>query len=94
MNNLTFEKPRTDMFPCLNLAFKAIEIGGTMPTVLNGANEIAVARFLNREIKFTDIPMLIEKTMSAYTVKYKYSLDDVLKADAWAREYTNSIEVN
>ncbi len=92
-NDLTFERPRTDKFPCLSLAYRAIETGGTLPAVLNAANEIAVGRFIGREIGFTDIPLLIEKTMDAYTVKYNYSLDDVLKADEWAREYTKNIEV-
>lgn len=93
-NDLTFEKPRTDKFPCLELAYRAIRTGGTMPAVLNAANEIAVGRFINREIGFTDIPLLIEKAMNAYTVKYNYSLEDVLKADSWAREYTQNTEVN
>ncbi len=92
-SNLTFEKPKIDKFPCLGLAYRAIKTGGTMPTVLNGANEIAVGRFINREIGFTDIPKLIEMAMNAYTVKYNYTLDDVLEADAWAREYTKTLEV-
>lgn len=92
-NNLIFEKPRTDKFPCLGLAYRAIKTGGTMPAVLNGANEIAVARFINREISFTDIPKLIETAMNAYNVKYNYTLDDVLEADKWAREFTKSLEV-
>ena len=91
--NLTFEKPKIDKFPCLGLAYMAIKTGGTMPTVLNGANEIAVSRFINREIGFTDIPKLIEMAMNAYNVKYNYTLDDVLEADAWAREYTKTLEV-
>ena len=92
-NNLTFEKPKIDKFPCLSLAYKAIKTGGTMPTVLNAANEIAVARFINREISFIDIPKLIEMAMSAYTVKYNYTIKDVLEADKWAREYTKTLEV-
>lgn len=92
-NNLTFEKPKIDKFPCLSLAYKAIKTGGTMPAVLNAANEIAVARFINREIKFTDIPKLIEMAMEAYTVKYDYTIEDVLSADKWAREYTQTLEV-
>ena len=92
-NNLTFEKPKIDKFPCLSLAYRAIKIGGTMPTVLNAANEIAVARFINREISFTDIPKLIEMAMNAYTVKYNYTIEDVLEADKWAREYTKTLEV-
>ncbi len=92
-NNLTFEKPKIDKFPCLSLAYRAIKTGGTMPTVLNAANEIAVARFINREISFTDIPKLIEMAMNAYTVKYNYTIEDVLEADKWAREYTKTLEV-
>lgn len=92
-NNLTFEKPKIDKFPCLSLAYRAIKTGGTMPAVLNAANEIAVARFINREIKFTDIPKLIEMAMEAYTVKYDYTIEDVLSADKWAREYTQTLEV-
>lgn len=92
-NNLTFEKPKIDKFPCLSLAYRAIKTGGTMPSVLNAANEIAVARFINREISFTDIPKLIEMAMNAYTVKYNYTIEDVLEADKWAREYTKTLEV-
>ena len=91
--NLTFEKPKTDKFPCLGLAYRAIKTGGTMPTVLNAANEIAVGRFIEREIGFLDIPKLIEMAMNAYNVKYNYTLEDVLEADAWAREYTKTLEV-
>lgn len=90
-NTLTFEKPKIQLFPCLGLAYSAIKTGGTMPAVMNAANEIAVAKFINKDIGFTDIPKLIEKTMSAYNVKYNYSLDDVLEADKWAREYTNGL---
>lgn len=92
-NNLTFEKPKIDKFPCLALAYRAIKTGGTMPAVLNAANEIAVGRFINREIGFTDIPKLIEIAMNAYTVKYNYTIDDVLEVDAWARNYTKTLEV-
>ncbi len=91
-NDLTFEKPKTELFPCLGLAYDAIKTGGTMPTVMNASNEIAVAKFINKEIGFMDIPKLIENTMSAYNVKYDYSLDDVLEADKWAREYTKSLQ--
>ena len=83
---LTFERPQTERFPCLALAFEAIKTGGTMPCVLNGANEVAVNKFLEGKIKFTQIPEIIEKVMSAYTVKYDYTLDDVLEADRWSRE--------
>jgi 1-deoxy-D-xylulose-5-phosphate reductoisomerase len=91
IGNLTFEKPDMQKFKCLALAFKAIKTGGTMPAVLNAANEIAVSKFINEKIAFVDIPELIETTMNAYTVKYNYTLDDVLKADKWAREYTENL---
>ncbi len=84
---LTFEKPDAETFPCLSLAYRALQIGGTMPAVLNGANEVAVARFLRGEITFLQIPTLIEQTMNAYTVKEKYTLEDLLAADAWAKAY-------
>jgi 1-deoxy-D-xylulose-5-phosphate reductoisomerase len=90
-SNLTFEKPDMKVFRCLALAFEAIKTGGTMPTVLNAANEIAVAKFLNGKISFVDIPMLIEKTMNTYNVKYDYSLEDVLEADSWAREFAERL---
>ena len=90
-NTLTFEKPDLEAFPCLALAYRAMEIGGTMPAVLNGANEVAVSRFLNGEISFLHIPMLIESAMNAYTVKYEYDLEDLLQADRWAKEFTANL---
>lgn len=95
-NNLTFEKPNIKLFRCLYLAFDAIKIGGTMPAVLNAANEVAVEKFLNKEILFTDIPKLIEMAMKAYNTKYNYTLADVIEADCWARTFVNEhlIEVN
>jgi 1-deoxy-D-xylulose-5-phosphate reductoisomerase len=89
--SLTFERPDTDRFPCLGLAYDAIRIGGTMPTVLNAANEIAVQKFIDGKLDFMGIPRLIESTMSAYTVKYDYSLEDVLEADKWARSFAKYI---
>ena len=83
---LTFEKPQTERFKCLSLAYRAIETGGTMPCVMNGANEIAVNRFLNGEIEFLQIPEIIEKVMNMHTVKYNYTVEDVLEADAWSRK--------
>ncbi len=90
---LTFEKPDAETFPCLSLAYRALQTGGTMPAVLNGANEVAVARFLAGEISFLQIPELIERTMDAYTVKEKYTLEDLLAADAWARAYARQAQL-
>ena len=89
-NTLTFEKPDMEVFRCLSLAYRAMEIGGTLPTVLNAANEVAVEKFIQKQISFLEIPELIEKTMNAYTVKYNYCLEDLLKADQWAREFTEN----
>jgi 1-deoxy-D-xylulose-5-phosphate reductoisomerase len=69
-----------------------LEIGGTLPAVLNGANEIAVEKFLKGKITFLQIPELIEQTMNAYTVKYEYSLEDLLEADDWARSFATSLK--
>ena len=80
------------MFECLGLAYKAAKIGGTMPAVMNAANEIAVEKFLNKEIKFLDIPKLIEKTMDAYNVKHDFSLEDIFEADNWARQYAMKLK--
>lgn len=88
-NNLTFEKPNTKLFPCLDFAFNAIKTGGTMPAVLNAANEVAVEKFLNGKIEFLDIPDIIERAMQAYNVKYNYTLTDVLDADIWGRKFVN-----
>lgn len=88
-NILGFEKPDFKKFKCLELAYEAIKVGGTMPAVLNSANEAAVALFLNKEIGFLDIPKLIEKAISAYTVKYNYTLEDLKEADIYAREFVN-----
>ena len=64
-----------------------------MPAVLNSANEVAVQKFIEKKIGFLDIPLLIEKTMNAYTVKEHYTVEDLLAADRWARNFAeeNSI---
>ena len=90
-NNLTFDKPDMETFKCLSLAYRALKTGGTLPAVLNGANEVAVARFLKGDIGFLDIPELIEQTMDAYTIKYEYTLEDLLEADAWAKDYAAKV---
>ena len=93
INKLTFEKPDYQTFDCLNIAYEAIRRGGTAPTVMNAANEIAVKRFLNDEIKFLDIPAIIRKAVSDHDFKENINLDDVLKYDMWAREYAETIEL-
>ena len=90
-NNLTFDKPDMETFKCLSLAYRALKTGGTLPAVLNGANEVAVTRFLKGDIGFLEIPELIEQTMDAYTVKQEYTLEDLLEADAWAKDYAAKV---
>ncbi|MCX6338650.1 MAG: 1-deoxy-D-xylulose-5-phosphate reductoisomerase [Candidatus Aureabacteria bacterium] len=85
---LHFEKPDPVRFPVLELARRAMEVGGTLPAVLNAANEIAVERFLAGEIPFTTIPALTGEVMQKHTSVDHPSLDEVLRADAWARRET------
>jgi 1-deoxy-D-xylulose-5-phosphate reductoisomerase len=85
IGKLEFIKPDVEAFPCLRLAFDALKSGGTMPAVMNGANEAAVALFLNRKIKFIDIPCIIENIMSKHIVNTKPVLDDIIYVDGWAR---------
>ncbi len=82
---LTFEPPRMDEFPCLGLAFKALEMGGTAPTVLNAANEVAVEAFLQKKIAYLKIPQVISHVLEETGGKAMSNLDDVLRADALAR---------
>lgn len=89
-NNLTFEKPDMDTFRCLKLAYRAIKEGGTIPVVLNAANEIAVHRFLKGEIGFLDIPAIIESAMNAHKAKQNYTIEDLTAADQWARSFAQN----
>ena len=82
---LDFEEPDTDTFRCLRLALEAGRTGGTMPAVLNAANEIAVAAFLDRRAAFDDIPRIVERVMDAHTPGAALDLETVEAADAWAR---------
>lgn len=82
---MDFEAPNLERFPCLRLAYEAINVGGILPTVLNAANEIAVEAFLNEEIRFTDIPIIIERCMSAFAAKLADSLETILNTDQEAR---------
>ena len=86
VGTLRFMKPDTRKFRCLGLALRAAEIGQSMPTVLNGANEMAVELFLQGRIGFLRIPSLIEETMEAHTPFVIDSIERVMEADAWARQ--------
>jgi 1-deoxy-D-xylulose-5-phosphate reductoisomerase len=82
---LDFEAPDFERFPCLTLAIKVAELGGTAPAVLNAANEVAVQAFLDRRLGFTDIPHVIEAVLEQHSVRSVSSLEDVLAADEWSR---------
>ncbi|MEG1071352.1 MAG: 1-deoxy-D-xylulose-5-phosphate reductoisomerase [Akkermansia sp.] len=87
LGQIIFEAPRTDVFPALNLARRAGEISGTMPAVLNAANEVAVAAFFARDIGFTDIWHIVEQVMNRHQViDPQGCLEPILQADSWARE--------
>ena len=80
-----FERPDLERFPCLQLAFRALEAGGTMPAVLSAANEIAVSAFVEGEIRFGQIPQVVERAMAA-AKPVELSLDGVRRADREARK--------
>ncbi|HEX9860669.1 MAG TPA: 1-deoxy-D-xylulose-5-phosphate reductoisomerase [Nitrospirota bacterium] len=82
---LTFTEPDMLRFPCLGLAFAAIKEGGSMPAVLNAANEVAVQAFLDERVGFLDIPAIIDRTMQAHSVTTPKTVDDIMRADKWAR---------
>lgn len=88
---LEFCMPDFKKFPCLSLAYTAAKKGGTMPAVMSAANESAVAAFLNKSIKFTDIASIVSKTMKAHKIKKTQKIDDYVEADAWARIYTKTL---
>ncbi|MGB3915528.1 MAG: 1-deoxy-D-xylulose-5-phosphate reductoisomerase [Dethiobacteria bacterium] len=82
---LTFTAPDRDKFPCLDLAGRALQAGGTMPACLNAANEVAVERFLAGALAFTDIPRLIAQVMDGHEVVYRPGPSELQEADKWAR---------
>jgi 1-deoxy-D-xylulose-5-phosphate reductoisomerase len=86
IGRLDFEEPDPDRFPALNLARRAGEVGGTLPAVLNAANEIAVDAFCAGEISFTEITSTVSRTMDAHDWVSEPTLDEILSADQWARE--------
>jgi 1-deoxy-D-xylulose-5-phosphate reductoisomerase len=85
MGPLSFSKPDRTKFRCLDLAFNAAEIGGSMPAVLNAANEVAVDLFLGRRIGFLQIPILVEKVMESHHPYPIDGPDTVMDADGWAK---------
>jgi 1-deoxy-D-xylulose-5-phosphate reductoisomerase len=91
---LNFEKPDMKKFPCLELAFRAANIGASMPAVLNAANEIAVESFLDGKIAFLDIPELIDNSMDAHHPHHVETIEMVMAADRWARKTARGLLKN
>ena len=85
LSKLEFSPPRYDDFPALNLARRAGEIGGTLPAVMNAANEVAVAAFLSRQIRFPQIWQTVAKVMDRHSTVAHPDLNAILAADKWAR---------
>lgn len=88
---LTFEEPDTARFPALALARRAGEVGGTLPAVLNAANEVAVDRFCRQTITFTGITHTVARVMDRHSVVSQPTLDEILDADRWAREEASRV---
>ncbi len=88
---LEFLPPPHDRFPSLGLAYRALRAGGTLPVVLNAANEVAVEIFLEGKLGFMGIPRVIEKTMDAHTLGPVSTLDEVRRADIWARDHARAM---
>ncbi len=82
---LEFQQPAWDVFPCLKLAYRALEAERSLPIVLNAANEVAVSSFLEGRLGFTHIPRVIEQAMDAHTPEPAETLADVRRVDRWAR---------
>jgi len=94
LGSFTFKAPDLKKFPCLGLAMAAGKAGGTLPAVLNAANEVAVHAFLDHRLTFDKIPAVIEQTMGAHDLHPKPTIDEILKADQWARQAASSLILN
>ncbi|MFZ5449693.1 MAG: 1-deoxy-D-xylulose-5-phosphate reductoisomerase [Thermodesulfobacteriota bacterium] len=91
IGQLTFETPDTTRFPGLALGYAAAKTGGTMPAVLNAANEMAVAAFLQGRLKFMGIPETVEAAMNAHEPQPLESLEQILTVNRWARDYAHDL---
>jgi len=87
IGTLSFEEKDIEKFPCIELAYESLRIGGSAPAVLNVANDNAVYSFLNKRIKFTDIPDIIEKACNAHDLIMHPSLEELLELELWTYEF-------
>ena len=88
---LHMEPVDSEKFPCLELAYSAAKVGGTLPTVLSSADEVIVQAFLNEQIGFMDIPNCLEEVMTRHDVTFQPTLDDILAADRWAQSVAHEL---
>ena len=91
ISKLEFEQPDYERFPCLRLAEESIRKGGTAPAILNAANEVAVASFLDNKLKFTDIPYIVEQTLKNLTSRVADTLKEILEDDLAARKEAETL---
>lgn len=91
VTNLSFEQPDLEKFPCLALAFRALRTGGTLPAVLNAANEISVQAFLDGKIRLSEIAQINENVMNLHEIETANSLEIILSADNWARKEAENL---
>lgn len=87
IRELNFYEPDMDVFKCLKLAYEAGKIGGLMPTILNGANEVCVDLFLNKKINYLDIPRIVEECMEIFKSNKEVTLENIIELDKSVREY-------
>lgn len=90
LHEMTFEAPDMELFPCLRMAYDALNMGGNMPCVVNAANEVCVEAFLSDRIRFTDMSRIIERAMQSANFVIKPSLDDYIATDAQVRKMAQS----
>ncbi len=88
---LTFDRPDPGRFPCLGLAYAALDAGPSHAVVLNAANEVAVAAFLEGKIAFTAIPRAIGQTLEVHTASQVRTVEEVRELDRWARRYSQDL---
>jgi len=91
IGKLTFHRPDHERFPCLGFGYEALRTGGTMPAIMNAANEVAVAAYLQEGIRFSDIAEVIRTTMETHRTRDVRTLEDALEADRWAREKAGTL---
>ncbi len=86
-----FSRPDLEKFPGLKLGYEAARRGGTLPAVLNAANEMAVGAFLEGHLRFVDIPRVVENTMAAHQIQPLEKVEQVLRVNRWARDFARSL---